>query len=99
MLMYPSQAYGLNTKHSGREAARRPKRDRSASDLSGGGWGGPRRPCPAPAYAARACATSSTLPAVAGWRACIQSAATCALAAAVKIARLSPRSTLSQDTT
>jgi len=46
------------------------------------------------ARAARACATSSARPAaVVGWRACIQSAAACALAAAVKIARLSPRST------
>ncbi len=94
MLMYMSQACGLDTKHPGRKAARRPKRDRSASDLSGGGWGGPRRPCPAPAYAA-----SSAPSAAAGWRACIQSAACCALAAAVKIARLSPLSTFNHDAT
>ena len=97
MLMYMGQACGLDTKHPGREAAHRPNRDRSAFDLSGGGWGGPRRPCPAPAYAARACAMSSAPSAAAGWRACIQSAACCALAAAVKIARLSPRSTFNHD--
>ncbi len=83
-------------------AAKRPaaqNRDRSAFDLSGGGWGGTGRPCPAPAYAARACAASPALSAVAGWRPCIQSAACCAFAATVKIARLSPRSTLSNDAT
>jgi len=39
------------------------------------------------------------LAATTGWRPCIQSAACYALAVAVKIARLSPRSTRSHDAT
>lgn len=54
---------------------------------------------PSPAYAALSCATFLARSAAAGCHACSQSAACWALAAAVKIARLSPHSTFSQDAT